>query len=126
MVVLELGPCPAPAVSLNQTRGMHWADLRRATDPWKLLAWVTATNAHLAEVINGTPCNVTVHIPVRTKARRDPHNYIPVCKAVVDGLVRAKVWPDDNEAFVTVFEPKFVVDPSMRTAALVVLEVREP
>lgn len=119
MVVLELGRPPERPLSLNQARGMHWADVRRQTDPWKLLAWSVALNAGLADVIRGEPCVVTVHIPFRTNHRRDPHNFVPVCKAVVDGLVKAKVWPDDTAQFVTVTEPVCVVDPKMKTPASV-------
>jgi hypothetical protein len=52
------------------------------------------------------PCTVQVAIPFRTNQRRDPHNYVgTVVKAIVDGLVRAGVWPDDNPDWVTVLEP---------------------
>lgn len=124
MVVLELGPPPEPPLSMNQANKMHWAERRRRTDPWKLLAWATAVNAHLDQVINGEPCVVTVHIPFRTRHRRDPHNFAPVCKAVVDGLVKAGVWPDDTEHYVTVTEPVCVVDETMRTPASVHLTPR--
>lgn len=54
--------------------------------------------------------NVQVTIPFRMNRRRDPHNYVgTVVKAVVDGLVRAGLWPDDNPEFVTVLEPLLVV-----------------
>lgn len=122
MVTLELGPAPAKPLSLNEMNGMHWADRRRRTDPWKALALYTAMQANLAAVVNGEPCCVTVRIPVQGRYRRDPHNYVPVAKAVVDGLVKAGVWPDDNPTFVTVMEPVLVQCPE---PAAVTLEARE-
>lgn len=116
---------PAHPISLNSSNRMHWAARRRETDPWKLLAFTTATNAGLAAALGGAPCVVTVHIPVPDKRRRDPHNYVPVCKAVVDGLVRANVWPDDNPRYVTVTEPTLVYDPTHTIPASVVLTPRD-
>lgn len=74
MITLELGAAPARPLSLNRYKGMHWADVRRHTDPWKILAWVTATNVSLADVVGGVACEITVHIPVPDKRHRDPHN----------------------------------------------------
>lgn len=125
MIVLELGAIPAEPLSLNKSNKLHWAERRRLTDPWKHLAWATALNAHLAHAVQETPCVVTVHIPFRTRARRDPHNYVPVVKAVVDGLVKAGVWPDDTHEWVTVTEPVLHHDPHHRIPASVVLTPRE-
>lgn len=125
MIVLEMGLCPEHPVSMNAAHRMHWAQRRRLTDPWKLLAFTTATNARLADALAATPCLVTVHIPVPDKRRRDPHNYMPVVKAVVDGLVRARCWPDDDPRYVTVTEPVLVYDPKGRTPASVHLTPRE-
>lgn len=123
MVVLELGPAPAKPLSLNEMNGMHWADRRRRTEPWKALAIVMARQAGLPALIGAAPCTVTVTIPVRGMYRRDPHNYVPVVKAVVDGLVRAGVWPDDIPEYVTVNEPVLVIEPA---SASVCFEVRSP
>jgi hypothetical protein len=51
------------------------------------------------------PSNVKVHLPFETKARRDPVNFIPAVKAVIDGLVEAGCWPDGTPEWVTVIEP---------------------
>lgn len=124
MIVLELGAVPAKPLSMNETN-LHWAVRRARTDPWKHLAWATATNAGLAQALNAMPCVVTVVIPVPDKRRRDPHNYAPVSKAVVDGLVKAGVWPDDNPRYVTVTEPKLVYDRRRTAPASVYLVPRE-
>lgn len=67
-----------------------------------------------AERLNGArslpPSIVRVTIPFSTNRRRDPHNYVAtVVKPIVDGLVRAGCWPDDNPEYVTVAEPTLVV-----------------
>ena len=52
------------------------------------------------------PAVVWVTLTFREKRRRDPHNYVgTVVKALVDGLVRVGVWPDDTPEWVTVAEP---------------------
>lgn len=56
------------------------------------------------------PSTVTVQIPFPTNRRRDPHNYVgTVVKAIIDGMVLAGCWPDDNPDYVTVIEPKLTV-----------------
>jgi hypothetical protein len=58
----------------------------------------------------GKPCTVTVHLGFHTNRRRDPHNYVgTVCKWIVDGLVMAGLWPDDNPEYVSLAEPVLVV-----------------
>jgi len=43
------------------------------------------------------PSFVRVTFGVRDPGRRrDPHNYMPTVKAIIDGLVDAGVWPDDT------------------------------
>lgn len=46
--------------------------------------------------------NTSVPVGVR---RRDPHNYFPTVKPVVDGLIDAGLWPDDTPEWVTTTEP---------------------
>lgn len=55
---------------------------------------------------------VTVTIPFDDNRTRDPHNYCgTVLKAVVDGLVKAKAFPDDTYEFAGHREPILVVSP---------------
>jgi Holliday junction resolvase RusA-like endonuclease len=44
-------------------------------------------------------------LPFDRAARRDPSNYLPAVKALVDGLVDAELWPDDTPDYVSVAEP---------------------
>lgn len=111
---------PARAVSINETNGLHWSRKNRLVDPWKEAGRWYAVAARLKNV---GPMVVTVTIPFTTGRRRDPHNYTgTVVKALIDGMVRAGVWPDDNPEFVTVAEPILTVDRSL--AVIVHLESR--
>lgn len=69
------------------------------------MAFWEAKRAQLARAVAGAPARVTVALPVKGNYRRDPANYYPTVKAIVDGLVLADVWPDDTPAFVEVTEP---------------------
>lgn len=105
MIVLDLGLAPADPLSINQERTMHWAARNRRLDPWKTTTFWLARQAHLAEAVAGQAATITAVLPVRGHHRRDPANYYPTVKAIVDGLVLAGVWPDDTPEFVTVNEP---------------------
>jgi len=94
---------PNPPVSTNYLRGLHWAKHREHLDPWRDAAFYAARQAGLKPY---PPAIVTVSLPFRTRTRRDPANYVATnVKAIVDGLVLAGVWADDNPTFVTVTEP---------------------
>lgn len=43
----------------------------------------------------------------RPKARRDPHNFYPTIKAILDGFTTAAVWADDDSEHVRTNEPTF-------------------
>ena len=46
------------------------------------------------------PCVVTAVIGYPTKGRADPTNAAPTVKAIVDGLVDARVWDDDDHTHI--------------------------
>lgn len=110
MTVTLTFPPPTHPLSENEKRRMkHWAQWGRRLDPWKesvVWAWRMARDEH--DVVKGIPCNFQMEIPFPTNARRDPHNYSNVIKAVVDALVVEGVWPDDNPDWITVLDPVLV------------------
>lgn len=53
---------------------------------------------------------VTCVFPVRQNRRRDPHNFYPTIKPIIDGLTDAGLWPDDTPEFVRTFEPVFTTE----------------
>lgn len=46
----------------------------------------------------------------RPNQRRDPHNYFPTIKAILDGMTNACVWEDDDSKHVKTYEPVFSGD----------------
>lgn len=55
-------------------------------------------------------CRVQVMLPVPDGRLRDPHNYEPTVKPIVDGLVQAGVWPDDSPQWVEMLGSKLYVN----------------
>lgn len=97
---------PAPLMSMNDRH--HWSRQRRDARTWRIAARV---NAHLTipQPRTHPPCTVAIDLPVADKRRRDPHNYYPTVKHIIDGLVDAGIWPDDTPEWVTTVEPTLKV-----------------
>ena len=98
----------APAQLLNLNDRDHWAVRAKSVAVWRQSAWA-AGHAHRQR---SGPSNfpitdqlVTVELPVKDRRRRDPHNFIPTCKAIVDGLVDAGIFADDSHEHLSVAEP---------------------
>lgn len=114
---------PTRPLSVNRSNGMHYRARARLLDPWKDVAWALARNALIQEAARRremyknaawravpAPITVQVVLPFRQANRRDAHNYTGTnVKAVVDGLVRAGIVPDDTPEWVTVLDPEFVI-----------------
>lgn len=104
---------PTHPLSINDAKGAHWAKVKGSLDPWQNAAWVTAHNHRVRTMKHRhiplwrpKPIVVQPVIQFRDGRRRDPHNYVgTITKALVDGLVRAKIVPDDNPDWVTTWEP---------------------
>lgn len=99
---------PGPLMSMNNRD--HWRIHAARTKEWKEAAqWAASRQLGLELFETAHPrCHVNVLLPVRSlKIRRDPHNYYPTIKAIVDGLVKAGVWPDDTPEYVITHEPNF-------------------
>lgn len=98
-------PTPAPKLSLNDRD--HWAVKAATTKAWRTAAFVACRNAGLRDL---PPCLVRVTFTVRNNRRADPSNLLPTVKACVDGMVDAGAWTDDNSEWVSILEPKRLVD----------------
>lgn len=117
---------PTEPLSQNQAIGAHWGAVKRSLEPWGTAAWAAARNWRIRarrgpHAGHQHPITVQVVIPFRVGRRRDPHNYTStVVKAVVDGLVRAQIIPDDTPNWVTVLDPLLVIqkDPAPLTATI--------
>ncbi len=116
-VVVEF-PAPAPLLNMNQRS--HWREQRA-----RARAWRSATAIHTRDQISRgvrlPPSIVSIELPVLGARRRDPHNYFPTVKAIVDGLVDAELWPDDTPEWVTTVEPTLL---AYASRALIVVNGR--
>lgn len=107
---------PEKLLSLNDR--LHWAKKNRISQAWRDAAgWAAlAANPHPLR-----RCTVRVVLPVRTAHKRDPHNYVATVKPIIDGLVDAGWWPDDNSDWVTVLEPELCT--GMKVVHVTAIEV---
>lgn len=99
----------APAALLSMNDRHHWRKRAELVKAWRNGAWAAAHDADLgyfgAGRVRDVRCEVAVTLTVRDRRRRDPHNYYPTVKAIIDGLVDAGGWPDDTPEWVTTREP---------------------
>lgn len=103
-------PNPTRPVSMNER--LHWAQKRKREGPWKDSAtWLARSAKRQAgfKQIKGVPCVVRTIVGIPDRRRRDPHNYMPVTKLLVDVLVKEGYWPDDNPDWLTVMAPELHV-----------------
>lgn len=112
---------PAKAWSVNEERRMHWAEVGKLVAEWRMAGklffrrWAIKAEPGLPL----PPSIVTVTLPVPTNHKRDPSNYLPAVKGLVDGLVDGGAWPDDDATWVTVSEPK------LRKGGQVIVRIEE-
>lgn len=100
-----------PDVRLTANMRLHWRPRARIVREWRRAAKVAACGqlGRSPARRRRVPCFVRVEFPVRDpNRRRDPHNWAPTEKAIVDGLVDAGVWPDDAPAWVVMLPCRFV------------------
>jgi len=87
-------PAPAPWLSANQRR-----DLRRQTPDrraWRDAGLVHARRVHLPKLRR---VHIVAELRFADRRRRDPHNYYPTLKALIDGLVDYGLVPDDSHQY---------------------------
>ena len=95
-----------PVQLLNMNQRLHWTVQRRLAREWRSAAcWAATAIATSPRWRRQPPCFVFVELPVADRRRRDPANYAPTVKHIVDGLVDAGCWPDDTPEWVTTTEP---------------------
>lgn len=105
---------PPPAKCLTMNQRLHWAAKAKLSREWRDAAkWGAHEFRGRTQTKQQPPCLVTVHVPVVGNRRRDPHNWFPTVKPIVDGLVDAGLWPDDTPEWVRCMEPVLVVGAEM-------------
>lgn len=108
MSVTTIIPFPVPGPLLSMNDRLHWSVTRRRSKYWLDAAYYAALEHVRPPRRQGTSL-IQVTLPVKGRRRRDPHNFMPTVKPIVDGLVHAGLWPDDTPEFVTVAEPRLLV-----------------
>lgn len=97
-----------PALWLTANQRLHWSTRMRRTRMLRALAASEARITGLAGHRLG-PSVVTAMIGYPTTGRADPTNAEPTVKAVIDGLVDARVWDDDDDRHIP--RVAFIRDP---------------
>lgn len=84
-----------PNLWLTANQRIHWSTRMRRT---KMLRAYAASEARIHGLAGRRlgPCVVTAVIGYPTATRADPANAAPTVKAIIDGLVDARVWDDDD------------------------------
>lgn len=115
-ITLEFPP-PTKPWSTNEDRNLSPYERAARIKLWKASARMLAAS-HRARDTQPYPLPhgvVQVTIPFTQVRRRDPHNYCgTVVKAVIDGLVLAKFWPDDTPEHVGHREPLLVAGTTVK------------
>jgi len=101
----------------------HWSTKARKVRAWRAAA-CAAGRRYVGTPL--PPCDIRIEFDVVGNIRRDPPNWWPTCKALIDGLgptttttrngrtrinPGADLWPDDTPEYVTTHEPTFRVVP---------------
>lgn len=88
-----------PNLWLTANQRLHWSTRMRRT---KMLRAYAASEARIHGLAGRRlgPCVVTAVIGYPTKGRADPTNAAPTVKAIVDGLVDARAWDDDDHTHI--------------------------
>jgi crossover junction endodeoxyribonuclease RusA len=98
-------PLPGKPLTMNE-RDHHMVHARRVAT-WRDAAYWWAKQHRLRTRSKG-PVEVWFEFGVSDpNRRRDPHNWYPTIKAVLDGFTTAAVWPDDDSNHVKTYEPTF-------------------
>jgi crossover junction endodeoxyribonuclease RusA len=97
---------PAPDKMLNMNSQLHRYTRASRVKQWRTAAFYRAKEAGLRPQ---GPSIIRWTITFPTMRRRDPHNFFPTLKPIIDGLVDAGVWPDDTPEWVTTTEPTIEV-----------------
>lgn len=93
---------------LTANQRMHWRKKAQRTKAIRELAAVQ-TRTFKAEPMEAAHCLVELTWPDRR--RRDAHNLMPTIKACIDGIVDAKLLPDDSDKHLTGPDLRVLPDP---------------
>lgn len=113
-----------PNLWLTANQRLHWSTRMRRT---KMLRAYAASEARIHGLAGRRlgPCVVTAVIGYPTRGRADPTNAAPTVKAIVDGLVDARVWDDDDHTHLPLVTFARATDKTPKGTHTVTLIIRE-
>lgn len=85
-------------ISANDPKGGHWAPGSKKVEFWRTLGAAVARAERAPKLSRGRVV-VSFRFPARTYTK-EVSNLQPTVKALVDGLVDARVFPEDNDGVV--------------------------
>lgn len=98
---------------LSANQRLHWAPKAKRTRALRDLAYYTTIDAPIDR--QGVS-HVAAFIGYPRNGKADPANAAPTIKALIDGLVDAGVWPDDDSTWV--IGPTYLRDPKSGQAGI--------
>jgi hypothetical protein len=106
-----VGDKPAKELNLNDRNGTHYqrVELQARKALWRDGTFWLANRGRKPK-ITGKATMVVEFGTDRPNQRRDPHNFMPTCKAICDGVVLAGLLGDDDTKHLAMAEPRFVTD----------------
>lgn len=104
---------PIPGDPLSMNGRLHYLAAADLVREWRGTARRAFERLPAADRPHG-PSIVDVAIPFGSRRRRDPHNYYPTIKAIVDGIRDGGAWPDDDARHVATLEPELLIVPRPR------------
>lgn len=113
-------PLTITAPPLNLNKRMHWA---AADKHRKALRHEAMVRARAHRIPACQLISVRLVYRPRDKRTRDPSNFIPTQKPLLDGIVDAGVVPDDNPRYVRELMPR-ILPPTKGQPAACWLEIR--
>ena len=108
---------PGKMLTINAERRMHWAKRSAIVVSWRRAGWIEAL---AAKVPSFDTAEIDAYPAQSAGVLADPGAHAPVVKALVDGLVDAKVLPDDSPSYLRALR----IHPPARGPAGVVLVIR--
>lgn len=106
---------------LSANQRLHWAPKAKRTRALRAKGFVAARTNGLRDI--GT-AHIAAFIGYPRNAKADPSNAAPTVKALIDGMVDAGVWPDDDH--VHVIGPTYLRGPKCETGEHMVRFVITP
>ena len=106
---------------LNANQRLHWAAEAGLTKEVREKARLVAAAARLPKGLSRV--EVWIEVTPRDRRRRDPANWMPTQKAMIDGLVDYGLVPDDCPPYVLERVPVLLPPDSKRPRVVLVVAV---